>query len=72
METPTYFGALQAFSPMEPEVVAVGSDADGIEVDDLVHQARIARPCWEPVVIKTWSARTAQGRPAATISRSGS
>ena len=41
VETPTYLGALQAFNPMEPEVVAVGSDADGIDVDDLVHQARI-------------------------------
>ena len=35
VETPTYLGALQAFSPMEPEVVSVGSDAQGVDVDDL-------------------------------------
>ena len=27
VETPTYLGALQAFTPMEPEVVSVASDA---------------------------------------------
>ena len=35
VETPTYLGALQAFTPMEPEVVAVSSDADGIDIADL-------------------------------------
>ncbi|MBE2264552.1 MAG: PLP-dependent aminotransferase family protein [Burkholderiaceae bacterium] len=35
VETPTYLGALQAFTPMEPDVVAVGSDAEGVDVDDL-------------------------------------
>jgi 2-aminoadipate transaminase len=34
VETPTYLGALQAFQPMEPTVVAVKSDAGGIDVDD--------------------------------------
>jgi 2-aminoadipate transaminase len=34
VETPTYLGALQAFTPMEPNVVAVDSDDDGINVDD--------------------------------------
>lgn len=33
VETPTYLGALQAFTPMEPEVVAVASDDDGVLVD---------------------------------------
>ncbi|MCY7319711.1 MAG: PLP-dependent aminotransferase family protein [Ramlibacter sp.] len=41
VETPTYLGALQAFSAMEPEVVNVGSDTEGIDVDDLALQARI-------------------------------
>ena len=40
VETPTYLGALQAFSPMEPEVVSVGSDAQGIDVDELSRLAR--------------------------------
>ena len=35
VETPTYLGALQAFTPMEPEVVAVSSDAEGIDIADL-------------------------------------
>ncbi|GAA4417439.1 PLP-dependent aminotransferase family protein [Acidovorax lacteus] len=35
VETPTYLGALQAFTPMEPTVVAVDSDHEGVLVDDL-------------------------------------
>ncbi|MFN3493369.1 MAG: PLP-dependent aminotransferase family protein [Hydrogenophaga sp.] len=35
VETPTYLGALQAFTPMEPDVVGVASDAEGIDVDDM-------------------------------------
>ncbi len=34
VETPTYLGALQAFTPMEPLAVSVASDDDGILVDD--------------------------------------
>ncbi len=40
VETPTYLGALQAFAPMEPTVVSVASDDEGVLVDDLVAQAR--------------------------------
>lgn len=39
----TYLGALQAFSPMEPEVVSVASDDQGVIVDDLAQQAQAAR-----------------------------
>src|SRR5688572_27737360 len=39
VETPTYLGALQAFTPMEPEVLSVASDAEGIDVDDLARKA---------------------------------
>ena len=39
VETPTYLGALQAFTPMEPEFVSVDSDADGIDIPDLYAQA---------------------------------
>jgi len=39
VETPTYLGALQAFTPMEPEVVSVASDDQGVDVDDLADKA---------------------------------
>ena len=35
VETPTYLGALQAFSPMEPTVVSVNSDEHGVDTSDL-------------------------------------
>ena len=35
VETPTYLGALQAFMPMEPEVVSVASDDEGVDIADL-------------------------------------
>ena len=43
VETPTYLGALQAFAPMEPETVGVGSDGDGVNLDDLAAKADGAR-----------------------------
>jgi 2-aminoadipate transaminase len=43
VETPTYLGALQAFAPMEPEVVSVASDDDGVLADDLGDKAGDAR-----------------------------
>ena len=43
VETPTYLGALQAFTPMEPEYLAINSDADGIDVQDLRAKAKGAR-----------------------------
>ena len=43
VETPTYLGALQAFTPMEPEVDAVASDAEGVDLDDLRAKANGAR-----------------------------
>ena len=43
VETPTYLGALQAFTPMEPEVVSVASDDEGVDVDDLADKAQSAR-----------------------------
>ncbi|HWP10659.1 MAG TPA: PLP-dependent aminotransferase family protein [Ramlibacter sp.] len=39
VEAPTYLGALQAFTPMEPEVVSVASDTQGVLVDDVAQQA---------------------------------
>ena len=43
VETPTYLGALQAFTPMEPRIVSVASDAEGIDVRDLEQKAAGAR-----------------------------
>ena len=43
VETPTYLGALQAFTPMEPTFVSVASDAEGIAIDDLTAKAKGAR-----------------------------
>ena len=43
VETPTYLGALQAFTPMEPQFVSVASDAEGIDMADLRAQASGAR-----------------------------
>jgi len=43
VETPTYLGALQAFTPMEPEVVGVASDAEGVDLADLAAKATGAR-----------------------------
>lgn len=39
VETPTYLGALQAFAPMEPKVVSVASDDEGVRIDDLAAKA---------------------------------
>ena len=43
VETPTYLGALQAFAPMQPEVVSVQSDDEGVVIDDLVGKSKGAR-----------------------------
>ncbi len=43
VETPTYLGALQAFTPMQPQVVSVASDAEGVDVNDLASKSEGAR-----------------------------
>ncbi len=43
VETPTYLGALQAFTPMEPVFESVASDAEGVDVAALRTQAAGAR-----------------------------
>ena len=43
VETPTYLGALQAFTPMEPVVHSISSDDEGIDVADLAAKAKDAR-----------------------------
>ena len=43
VETPTYLGALQAFTPMEPDIVSVASDDEGVDIADLAAKASGAR-----------------------------
>ena len=43
VETPTYLGALQAFTPMEPQFVSVASDAKGIDIAHVKAKAKGAR-----------------------------
>ncbi|MDW5444666.1 PLP-dependent aminotransferase family protein [Polaromonas sp. SM01] len=43
VETPTYLGALQAFTPMEPDIVSVASDSEGVDIADLGRKAAGAR-----------------------------
>lgn len=43
VESPTYLGAVMAFTPMEPHVVSVASDADGIDMADLAAKSANAR-----------------------------
>jgi 2-aminoadipate transaminase len=43
VESPTYLGAVMAFMPMEPEVVSVGNDANGVDIADLRAKAAGAR-----------------------------
>ena len=43
VETPTYLGALQAFTPMEPDIVSVASDDEGVDIADLTAKAAGAR-----------------------------
>jgi 2-aminoadipate transaminase len=60
VETPTYLGALQAFTPMEPQFVSVASDEQSVIVEDLKAKIYSVHP--EPVEgqrgASTGSART--------------
>jgi 2-aminoadipate transaminase len=43
VEAPTYLGALQAFAPMEPQVLSVASDGEGVALADLAGKSAGAR-----------------------------
>jgi 2-aminoadipate transaminase len=43
VESPTYLGAVMAFTPMEPNVVSVASDEDGVDIADLASKSDGAR-----------------------------
>ncbi len=43
VEAPTYLGALQAFAPMQPDVVGIACDEEGVRLDALEEAAADAR-----------------------------
>jgi len=43
VESPTYLGAVMAFMPMEPDVVSVASDDEGLNIADLRDKSKGAR-----------------------------
>ena len=43
VESPTYLGAVMAFMPMEPNVISVANDSDGVDMADLRAKAQDAR-----------------------------
>ncbi len=43
VESPTYLGAVMAFTPMEPDIVSVASDEHGLDMADLQAKASGAR-----------------------------
>jgi 2-aminoadipate transaminase len=43
VETPAYLGALQAFTPMEPQYVSIASDDEGVLIDDVKAKSKDAR-----------------------------
>ena len=43
VESPTYLGAVMAFTPMEPDVVSVCSDDEGLDIADLASKSEGAR-----------------------------
>jgi 2-aminoadipate transaminase len=43
VESPTYLGALQAFTPMEPQIVSLRTDDEGVVLDDVATHAAGAR-----------------------------
>ncbi len=44
VETPAYLGALQAFTPMEPQYVSIASDDEGVLIDDVKSKIYPVRP----------------------------
>jgi 2-aminoadipate transaminase len=61
VETPTYLGALQAFTPMEPVFASVASDAEGIDIDDFIVKAGTVRAEPAPAATSEETLRQAQG-----------
>ena len=43
VESPTYLGAVMAFTPMEPNIVSIATDEQGVDLPDLQAKAKGAR-----------------------------
>ena len=72
VETPTYLGALQAFGPMEPQIVGVASDAQGVDVDALAGAAAGARFLYVLPNFQNPTGRTMSEARRAALSRRAS
>jgi 2-aminoadipate transaminase len=72
VETPTYLGAIQAFTPMEPEIVGVASDAEGVDVDRLGGAAKDARFLYVLPNFQNPTGRTMSEARRAALSRRAS
>ena len=69
VESPTYLGAVMAFAPMEPHVVSVGNDADGVDVADLRAKAADARFMYVLPNFQNPTGRTMTEQGRANLSR---
>jgi len=69
VESPTYLGAVMAFAPMEPNVVSVGNDADGVDVADLASKAADARFMYVLPNFQNPTGRTMTEQGRASLSR---
>jgi 2-aminoadipate transaminase len=69
VESPTYLGAVMAFAPMEPNVVSVGNDADGVDVTDLASKAADARFMYVLPNFQNPTGRTMTEQGRASLSR---
>jgi len=69
VESPTYLGAVMAFAPMEPEVVSVGNDAEGVDIADLRAKAAGARFLYALPNFQNPTGRTMTEKGRADLSR---
>ena len=68
VESPTYLGAVMAFMPMEPDIVSVISDEQGVVMSDLEAKAAGARFLYALPNFQNPSGRTMSEQRRATLS----
>ncbi len=69
VESPTYLGAVMAFTPMEPEVIGVTSDEEGIDIADMSAKAAGARFLYALPNFQNPTGRTMSEASRAALSR---
>ena len=69
VESPTYLGAVMAFMPMEPEIVSVVSDDQGVDIADLQAKASGARFLYALPNFQNPSGRTMSEQRRAALSQ---